>query len=105
MSDAIAIEARRVSTGQDAFERTLARSRKTGLAFVDCSENPGVATMASPALQWNGETAAVVSLLGHDRELAKLNHPAARKLREFCLSLSREFGSPDPKAAWKEHSQ
>jgi DNA-binding IclR family transcriptional regulator len=75
------------------------RARKTRLAYVDSSVIPGLAAVASPVLQWNGEAAAAVTLIGPDHALARPAHPAAQKLREFCLRLSREFGAPDLKAA------
>jgi DNA-binding IclR family transcriptional regulator len=97
--DAIAAEARRRTVDVLAWERAVERARKTRLAFVDSSVIPGLAAVASPVLQWNGEAAAAVTLIGPDRELAKPAHPAAQKLRDFCLRLSREFGAPDLKAA------
>ncbi len=98
-ADAIAAEARRTNPDRAAFERAVERVRKTRLAYVDSSVIPGLAAVASPVLQWNGEAAAAVTLIGHDHALAKPSHPAAQKLREFCLRLSREFGAPDLKAA------
>ena len=98
-ADAIAAEGRRTAVDRTAFERALERARKTRLAYVDSSVIPGLAAVASPVLQWNGEAAAAVTLIGHDHELAQPTHPAARKLREFCAALSREFGAPDQKAA------
>ena len=98
-ADAIAEEGRRRTVDRVAFERSVERARKTRLAYVDSSVIPGLAAVASPVLQWNGEAAAAVTLIGPDHMLAKPTHPAAQKLREFCLRLSREFGAPDLKAA------
>src|SRR5690606_33815532 len=98
-ADAVAAEARRRSVDRLAFERAVERARKTRLAYVDNSVIPGLAAVASPVLQWNGEAAAAVTLLGPDRELPKPSHPAARALHAFCARLSAEFGAPEPKAA------
>ena len=98
-ADAIAEEARRRTVDRVAFLRAVERARKTRLAYVDSSVIPGLAAVASPVLLWNGEAAAAVTLIGPDHTLAKPTHPAAQKLREFCLRLSREFGAPDLKAA------
>jgi DNA-binding IclR family transcriptional regulator len=98
-AEAINAEARRAPSDRAAFERAVERARKTRLAYVDSSVIPGLAAVASPVLQWNGEAAAAVTLIGHDHDLAKPTHPAAQKLRHFCLQLSREFGAPDLKAA------
>jgi DNA-binding IclR family transcriptional regulator len=98
-ADAIAAEAKQSTVDRAAFERAVERARKTRLAYVDNTVIPGLAAVASPVLQWNGEAAAAVTLIGHDHELAKPTHPAARALRDFCLRLSREFGAPDLKAA------
>lgn len=98
-ADAVAAEAKQRAVDRVAFERTVERARKTRLAYVDNTVIPGLAAVASPVLQWNGEAAAAVTLIGHDHELAKPTHPAAQALRQFCLRLSREFGAPDLKAA------
>lgn len=98
-AEAIAAEARRIDTDRAAFERAVERARKTRLAYVDSSVIPGLAAVASPVLQWNGEAAAAVTLIGHDHELAKPTHPAAERLRTLCGRLSREFGAPELKAA------
>jgi DNA-binding IclR family transcriptional regulator len=98
-AEAIAAEARRVTVDRVAFERAVERARKTRLAYVDSSVIPGLAAVSSPVLLWNGEAVASVTLIGHDHELAKPTHPAAVRLREFCLRLSREFGAMDRKAA------
>jgi DNA-binding IclR family transcriptional regulator len=98
-ADAIAQEARRRTVDRLTWERAIQRARKTRLAYVDSSVIPGLAAVASPVLQWSGEAAAAVTLIGPDHTLGRPTHPAAQKLREFCLSLSREFGAPGLKAA------
>ena len=98
-AEGIAEEARRRSLDRVAFQRAVERARKTRLAHVDSSVIPGLAAVASPVLDWNGEAAAAVTLLGADRELPKPSHPAARALQAFCARLSTEFGAPEPKAA------
>ena len=97
-ADAIAEEAGRRTVDRVIFERAVERARKTRLAYVDSSVIPGLAAVASPVLQWSGEAAAAVTLIGPDHALAKPTHPAARQLREFCVRLSREFGALRPVA-------
>lgn len=96
-AEAIAAEGRRMD--RSAFERAVERARKTRLAFVDSSVIPGLAAVASPVLQWNGEAAAAVTLIGPDPDLARPGHPAARTLHAFCARLSKDFGAPAAKAA------
>jgi DNA-binding IclR family transcriptional regulator len=92
-ADVLAAEARRETVDRVAFERAVERARKTRLASVDNSVIPGLAAVSSPVLQWNGEAAASVTLIGPDHELAKLTHPAALALRRFCDRLSKDFGA------------
>jgi DNA-binding IclR family transcriptional regulator len=98
-ADVLAAEARRESIDRDALERAVERARKTRLAFADSSVIPGLAAVASPVLQWNGDAAAAVALLSPDRELARANHPAAVALRTLCDRLSKDFGARQLKAA------
>jgi DNA-binding IclR family transcriptional regulator len=97
--EAIAAEAKRESVDRDAFARAVERARKTRLAFVDNTVIPGLAAVSSPVLQWNGEAAAAVTLIGPDPELARASHPAAGALRRLCDRLSKDFGAKDLKAA------
>jgi DNA-binding IclR family transcriptional regulator len=98
-ADVLAAEARRESIDRDALERAVERARKTRLAFADSSVIPGLAAVASPVLQWNGDAAAAVALLSPDRELARANHPAAVALRTLCDRLSKDFGARQLRAA------
>jgi len=98
-ADALATEAKREAVDREAFSRAVERARKTRLAFVDNTVIPGLAAVSSPVLQWNGEAAAVVTLIGPDPELAKASHPAAVALRRLCDRLSKDFGARDLKAA------
>jgi DNA-binding IclR family transcriptional regulator len=98
-ADAIAAEARREEIDRAAFGRAVERARKTRLAFVDSSVIPGLSAVSSPVLQWNGEAAAAVTLIGPDRELAKPSHPAVAALRRLCDRLSRDFGAHLKEAA------
>jgi DNA-binding IclR family transcriptional regulator len=59
---------------------------------------PGLAAVSSPVLQWNGQAAAVVTLIGPDPEIGKANHPAAGALRRLCDRLSKDFGAKELKA-------
>jgi DNA-binding IclR family transcriptional regulator len=98
-SDALAAEARREAVDREAFARAVERARKTRLAFVDSSVIPGLSAVSSPVLQWNGEAAATVTLIGLDHELAKASHPAAAALRKLCDRLSKDFGAHLKEAA------
>jgi DNA-binding IclR family transcriptional regulator len=98
-ADVLAAETRREQVDRAAFERAVERARKTRLASVDNSVIPGLAAVSSPVLQWNGEAAASVTLIGTDHELARLTHPAALALRRFCDRLSKDFGARQIKVA------
>ena len=98
-ADAIAAEARREDLNRAAFARAVERARKMRLAFVDSSVVPGLSAVSAPVLQWNGEAAAAVTLIGPDRELAKPSHPAVVALRRMCDRLSRDFGAELKEAA------
>lgn len=97
--DAIAAEARREDIDRAAFARAVERARKNRLAFVDSSVVPGLSAVSAPVLQWNGEAAAAVTLIGPDRDLAKPSHPAVVALRRMCDRLSRDFGAQLKEAA------
>jgi len=98
-ADAIAAEARREEIDRQALARAVERARKARLASVDNTVIPGLAAVSSPVLQWNGEAACAVTLIGPDHELAKLTHPAALALRKFCDRLSKDFGARQLKEA------
>jgi len=97
--DAIAAELRREQADAAAFARAVERARKQRLAFVDSSVIPGLSAVSAPVLQWNGEAAACVTLIGPDRELARPSHPAVAALRRLCDRLSRDFGARLKEAA------
>ena len=98
-ADAIAAEARRETIDRPAFARAVERARKTRLAFVDSSVIPGLSAVSAPVLQWNGEAAAAITLIGPEAELAKPTHPAVATLRRLCDRLSRDFGANLKEAA------
>jgi DNA-binding IclR family transcriptional regulator len=98
-ADALAAEARRETIDRETFGRVVERARKTRLAFVDNTVIPGLAAVSSPVLQWNGDAAAAVTLIGSDPQLAKASHPAAGALRRLCDRLSKDFGARDLEAA------
>jgi DNA-binding IclR family transcriptional regulator len=98
-AEALTAESRREPIDRAAFAKVVDRARKTRLAFVDNTVIPGLSAVSSPVLQWNGEAAATVTLIGPDPELAKANHPAAGALRKLCDRLSKDFGATDLKAA------
>jgi DNA-binding IclR family transcriptional regulator len=96
--DAIARESKREPVDREALARAVERAKKTRLAFVDDTVIPGLSAVSSPVLGWNGQAAAVVTLIGPDPELAKASHPAAGALRRLCDRLSKDFGARDLKA-------
>jgi DNA-binding IclR family transcriptional regulator len=98
-AEVLATEAKREAVDRDALTRAVERAKKTRLAFVDDTVIPGLAAVSSPVLQWNGQAAAAVTLIGPDSELAKASHPAAGALRRLCDRLSKDFGAKDLKAA------
>jgi DNA-binding IclR family transcriptional regulator len=98
-AEALSAEARRETIDRDAFARVVERARKTRLAFVDNTVIPGLAAVSSPVLQWNGDAAAAVTLIGRDPQLARASHPAAGALRRLCDRLSKDFGARDLEAA------
>jgi DNA-binding IclR family transcriptional regulator len=98
-AEALSAESRREPIDRAAFGKVVDRARKTRLAFVDNAVIPGLSAVSSPVLQWNGEAAATVTLIGPDPELAKASHPAAGVLRKLCDRLSKDFGAGDLKAA------
>ena len=97
-AEALNREARRENIDREAFGRAVERVKKTRLAFADNSVIPGLAAVSSPVLQWNGQAAAVVTLIGPDPEIGKANHPAAGALRRLCDRLSKDFGAKELKA-------
>jgi DNA-binding IclR family transcriptional regulator len=97
-ADLLANEAKREPVDREALARNVERAKKTRLAFVDNTVIPGLAAASSPVLQWNGQAAAAVTLIGPDPELAKASHPAAGALRRLCDRLSTEFGAKELKA-------
>ena len=98
-AEALAAEAKREPVDREAFARAVERAKKTRLAFVDNSVIPGLAAVSSPVLQWNGQAAASVTLIGPDPELARASHPAAGALRRLCDRLSKDFGARDLRVA------
>ena len=77
------IESRRLD-----LARAVERARKTRLAFVDSSVVPGLSAVSSPVLQWNGEAAAAVTLIG--RSIASVGVEASAK------AGSRRGAGPEP---------
>jgi DNA-binding IclR family transcriptional regulator len=94
-AEAMAAEMRRESVDRETFGRAVERARKTRLAFVDSAVIPGLSAIASPILDWNGEAAAAVTLIGANPEMARPSHPAAQALRRICERLSRDVGAPE----------
>ena len=69
------------------------------VAFLPEAVTADASAVSCPVLQWNGEAAAAVTLIGPDRELAKPSHPAVVALRRMCDRLSRDFGAELKEAA------
>lgn len=62
--------------------------RSQGYAHVAGDLIPGLAAIAAPVLNWQGEIEAAVTLIGTDRSMTHPDHAAVAVLRAFCKSLS-----------------
>lgn len=58
--------------------------RASGMASVDGRYIPGLAALAAPVLNWQGEAEAVVTLIGTDPAMLEADSMARGELRTFC---------------------
>ncbi|MEM7445275.1 MAG: IclR family transcriptional regulator [Pseudomonadota bacterium] len=78
--------------GREVDARQLADFRSTRLATVDGTVIPGLSAIASPALDLQGEAAAVVTLIGADKAFADGDASANRRLLQATSGLSAALG-------------
>lgn len=69
-------------------ETVRAATRATGLAAVSGDLIPGLAAVAAPVLDWQGEALAAVTLIGTDPAIARPDGTAATALAGFCRGLA-----------------
>jgi DNA-binding IclR family transcriptional regulator len=62
--------------------------RRAGFAAVQGDLIPGLAAIAAPVLDWQGEAQAAVTLVGTDQALTDPAGPALAALRAFCSAQS-----------------
>jgi DNA-binding IclR family transcriptional regulator len=72
------------------IERLIARTRVARLASVDGRFIPGLYALAAPVLDWQGEAAAVVTLVGTEPAIADPVGRIAVLLDAHCRRLSIE---------------
>ncbi len=70
--------------GPDRLSDLVAEIRGSGMASVDGRYIPGLAALAAPVLNWQGEVEAVVTLIGTDPLMVKAESTARVELRVFC---------------------
>ncbi|MWD28590.1 helix-turn-helix domain-containing protein [Aquicoccus sp. SCR17] len=81
------LAAERAETGRDPAP-LIAETRAQGYADVAGDLIPGLAAMAAPVLDWQGEIQAGVTLIGTDRSRIGAGTPALAALLDFCAALS-----------------
>ncbi len=64
--------------------------RAAGFASVDGRFIPGLAAIAAPVLDWQGDAVCVVTLIGTDAAITAPNSAEVRALTAFCRGLSVE---------------
>ncbi|QDC11245.1 IclR family transcriptional regulator [Oceanicola sp. D3] len=62
--------------------------RRAGFAAVSGELIPGLAAIAAPVLDWQGEIEAAVTLYGTDPAICAADGPEVTALRAFCAGLS-----------------
>jgi DNA-binding IclR family transcriptional regulator len=75
-----------------AVQARLADVRARGIARVDGSVIPGLAAVAAPLVDWQGQAVAAVTLVGH---AGALPATAQRALKNFCQAMSAQAGTGD----------
>ena len=69
---------------RDRLSDLVSGIRATGTASVDGRYIPGLAALAAPVLNWQGEAEAVVTLIGTDPAMLEAESQATGALRDFC---------------------
>lgn len=75
-------------TDPPGLEDLAGRTRDDGFASVDGRFIPGLAAIAAPVLDWQGEAVFTVTLIGTDAAITAPDGEAVRALRTFCTSFS-----------------
>lgn len=75
-------------TDARGLEDLARRTRDDGYASVDGRFIPGLAAIAAPVLDWQGEAAFAVTLIGTDAAITSSKSEAVRALKTFCTSFS-----------------
>ena len=70
------------------IEAMRAAVRMAGLASVTGDLIPGLAAVAAPVLDWQGEIQACVTLIGTDLTIAEHDSPAAAAVTKMCWQSS-----------------
>ena len=85
------LKASALSEGQ--VDELISRVRRQGAAWVDGDVVPGLKAFACAVLDYQGEAAAVITLLSADEHIADPKHPASRALVERCVMLNKQAGT------------
>jgi DNA-binding IclR family transcriptional regulator len=72
----------------EGLEMLLADMRAKGFAWVDGKFIPGLAAIAAPILDWQGEAQTVVTLVNTDPAIIEPRSDAVRHLIAFCQTQS-----------------
>ncbi|MCB1406263.1 MAG: helix-turn-helix domain-containing protein [Rhodobacteraceae bacterium] len=83
------------------IEALIARIRARGIATVDGTFIPGLAALAAPILDWQGQAQAVATMIGTTPDASDPGSAPAQALRAFCQSQSfapLTDPAPDPLA-------
>jgi len=68
----------------------VAQTRADGFASVDGRFIPGLAAIAAPVLDWQGDAALAVTLIAKDPGITAPDGVAVQSLKAFCRSLSAQ---------------
>jgi DNA-binding IclR family transcriptional regulator len=69
------------------LKRLVARVRAAGHAGVDGRFIPGLNAVSAPILDWQGEAAAAITLVGGDRRILDPEGPALARLHAVCAEV------------------
>lgn len=72
----------------DALDSLIAMTRQRGFARIDGLFIPGLAAVAAPVLDWQGQAQAVLTLITTDPAALADTAPALKLLAETCRTLS-----------------
>jgi DNA-binding IclR family transcriptional regulator len=72
----------------DVLDSLIAMTRQRGFARIDGLFIPGLAAVAAPVLDWQGQAQAVLTLITTDPVALADTAPALKLLAETCRTLS-----------------